>query len=85
MTDIVIKMTTHIHSLYTAALDADRTFSCALVKEYGKAGGVEMRYRTSEQTPEIQELGNLKEAADEAWMAFYRQNYGRNTAEGGAS
>ena len=78
-------MTKHIHPLYTAALDADRTFSCALVKEYGKAGAMEMRYRTKAQTPEIQELGKLKVQADEVWLAFYRQNYNPGLAGGGAS
>ena len=78
-------MSTHIHPLYTAALDADRTFHSALVKEYGKAEAMEMRYRTSEQTSDIQELGKLKFKADEAWLEFYRQNYNPGLAGGGAS
>jgi hypothetical protein len=75
-------MSTHIHALYTGALAADRAFHRALVNQYGKAGAMEMRYRTNEQTLEIQELGKLKEAADKQWLAFYRQNYNTSVAGG---
>lgn len=57
--------------LYTAALAADHAFQAALVNEY-HARACDMRYLTKEQTPEIQELGKLKVAADTKWLNFMR-------------
>jgi hypothetical protein len=63
-------MSQPMHPLYQAAIDADLNFLMALVAEYGESAAGDMRYRTSEQTPEIQELGKAKVAADDAWLTF---------------
>lgn len=58
-----------LHPLYEAALDADREYQLALVKEYGEYLAGTRRYEPKKQTPEIRALGKKKETADNAWRA----------------
>jgi hypothetical protein len=57
--------------LYRLAANADKAFTEALKKAYGKHAG-DMRYQTKKQSPEIQELGRLYRQAIDEWREAYR-------------
>jgi hypothetical protein len=57
--------------LYRASMHADALFSAALVAAYGHRAG-DMRYRSTEHSPEIRTLGDAAFAAVEAWRAHWR-------------
>ena len=66
-------------SYYTAqdaAIEADRIYSEALNRQYGKNAG-DVRYRRKLQTPEIQALGDAYVAASAkshaAWEAMHNE------------
>lgn len=60
--------------LYEAAKRADDNFHAAVEKVFGKHRAGDMRYRSSQFTPEIKRLAKVKHAADKAWLEEMRKS-----------
>jgi hypothetical protein len=62
-----------VHELYYAALEADKAFSEALVKQFGKANG-DIRYQTDKQPAHIKALGIAYQAAIDDYLNEVKGN-----------